>query len=168
MKSIMKWIFVVLGVLLLAVLSTVGAVYVGWIPVPGWVVASVAQAKGMSPSEEQSLNKVAGVYQIVRSAPEGKLIDQALAMANGNTSGADWVNFAKTSWPKVGAETKGKIRDQLGIEASDFEKLDRLITDKVSKAEDPDKFRLTVAETAFLKSLDAKYGISELLAKLRS
>jgi len=167
-KMVMKWILVVLGVLLLTTLATVGAVFVGWIPVPGWVVSSVAQAKGMSPVEAKVLDKVVGVYQIVRSAPEGKLIDQALAMANGNTTSADWVKLAKTSWPQISEETKEKIRNQLGIEASDFEKLNLLVTEKVSKAEDPDKFRLTVAETAFLKTLDAKYGISELLAKLRT
>jgi hypothetical protein len=52
-KMVMKWILVVLGVLLLTMLATVGAVFVGWIPVPGWVVSSVAPVNVALPPQSE-------------------------------------------------------------------------------------------------------------------
>jgi hypothetical protein len=168
MKTFFKWFFGLLLALLLAVVTTGGAIYLGWIPVPGWVVSSVAASRGLTEADSQRLARTLNVYQVIRTAPEGKILDKALALSADDPRDSDWVQFAKDHWPQVSADTKAKVRDQLGVEPADFAALDELITNKVAKATDATGFRLTPDDEALLKRLDAKYGFTDLLAKLKT
>ena len=153
-----------LGALVLALVLTAGAVYLGWIPIPQWVVNTVASSRGLSVEQARSLNRLANVYQVLRSAPESKLLDRALGLAAQGAGDDAWVGFLRDAWPQISAETKGRLRDQLQMDGADFAGLDALIT---RGAAGSDGFPLGDADQKFLRNLDAKYGVGEMVRQLR-
>ena len=164
MKAFFKWFFLLVGMLLLALVATAGAVYFGWIPVPDWAVNIVASSQGLDDKQARSLTRVVNVYQVVKTAPESKLLDQALKMATQGSDEAAWSNFAREAWPRISTETKNRVRDQLQIEAADFESLDALVTRVASASSGA---TLTAADQKLLQGLDVKYGVSDLIEQLR-
>ncbi|MEI8095368.1 MAG: hypothetical protein WCG80_14250 [Spirochaetales bacterium] len=166
MKSVFKWIFGLVGAAVLAVVVALGAVYLGWIPVPDWVVGAAVSSRGLSSAEADKVSRSLNLYRVLRTAPESKLLDQALALATRDATGGDWFRFVKSAWPQLSAETKQRVREQLRIDDADFAALDKLVTARLAVATEPDSFRLTAGDEKLLLALDAKYGFTELLTKV--
>lgn len=167
MKSFLKTLGISLLALVLLAAGYAGALYAGWVPVPGFVTGWLAASKGLSADEAESLDRTVNLYRVLKTSPEAPLLDEALGMALSGSPSSQWAAFARKAWPQISAETKEKLRAQLAVDPDDFRSLEALIGRQMAVVEKEGAFRLTAAEAEQLNQFEKRYRLMETLAKLR-
>jgi len=165
-KIIMKRFFQVLGLVVLGlVVLTAGlgaAVWFGWLRVPGPVLSVVASVKGLNSEQTRTLERAARVWQVVRSRPEGPLVERAIRLATGPRDEKAWTNLAAEAWPQITPQTLEEIRQALDVDPAQWAKVTQVVGDQVAQAAQKGKFSLTADQAAVLNKFAADTGLLEL------
>jgi len=143
----------VLGLIIISViiitLGFIGGVYLGWFPIPKFVINQVAHVKGLSDKEADQMYKAVNVYQILKKSNSQEINDLQKMIINNKIDSAKISNISS----KISDETLQKIGDQLEMTPNDFTKVKELIRSN----------GITDAQLDTLKYIENKYGLSDSL-----
>ncbi len=165
-KNIMKRFLKIFALIVLAIVVVAAglgaAVWFGWIPVPGPVLSVVASAKGLNAQETRTLERASRVWQVVRSRPEGALVEKAIRLATGPRDEKAWTTLAAEAWPQITPQTLEEIRRALDVDPAQWSQVTQVVGDQVAQAAQKGKFSLTAGQAAVLNKFAADTGLLEL------
>lgn len=130
-------------------LGFIGGMYLGWLPVPKFIINQIAHVKGLSDEESEQIYKAVNIYQILKKSNSQELNDLQKMIIDNKIDSIKLSNISS----KISDETLQKISDQLEMTTNDFSKVKALIRNN----------GLTDAQLDTLKYLQNKYGLSDSL-----
>lgn len=164
--KVIKVLLLALVLLAVAAGLAVGGIYMGWFPVPEPLIESVAKAQGLSDHEAGEMARIVNLYRVVKTTTEAQIMENAIKMAQKETTESEWKTYVVESWPQISEGTLERIRTQLQIEEPDFQAVTAMLDARIAAAAaQPESLEFTRADLQKLKDLDAKYGFSELFRK---
>jgi flagellar motor component MotA len=156
----MKTFLIIIACLILSLFLYVGSIYLGYLPIPKFVINNIEKSKNLSSNEIDDMYKISKIYQILKKSNSKELKELEKIVINGGTTD-EILQFGINNYNKISDETFNNITLELDIDSTDS----KLIKDVLSKPIST----INESELDTLKILQNKYNLSDsLIIKLFS